>query len=235
MILVAGVAAACATLLAGAPRIAPAPCAREAPRTRSRPSTVTVAAASAGLLALALLPPVLAVPGAICAALVAGRVVSGLEPAAVRRRRAQLEHALPEVADLMATCLAAGASSVGALTSVAQVLEAPMRDELQSFVGRLDLGADPVAVWASMAGHPQLGPLGRALRRSAETGASVAAALNDLSLELRAQQRAVTEARARAVEVKASLPLGLCLLPAFVLVGIVPMVAGSFSMTFLGG
>ncbi|MCW2792983.1 MAG: type secretion system protein, partial [Nocardioides sp.] len=34
------------------------------------------------------------------------------------------------------------------------------------------------------------------------------------------------EDRARAVGVKAALPLGLCLLPAFVLIGIVPLVAG---------
>ena len=38
--------------------------------------------------------------------------------------------------------------------------------------------------------------------------------------------RGEIEDRARAVGVKAALPLGLCLLPAFVLLGIVPTVAG---------
>jgi hypothetical protein len=36
--------------------------------------------------------------------------------------------------------------------------------------------------------------------------------------------------RARAVGVKAALPLGVCLLPAFVLVGVVPLVAGSVTV-----
>jgi hypothetical protein len=35
------------------------------------------------------------------------------------------------------------------------------------------------------------------------------------------------ESRARAVGVKAAVPLGVCLLPAFVLVGVVPLVAGA--------
>jgi pilus assembly protein TadC len=85
-----------------------------------------------------------------------------------------------------------------------------------------------------MAAHPQLGPLGRAVHRSSETGASVADALARLGSELRDGRRAQQEALARAVEVKASVPLGLCLLPAFVLIGIVPMIAGSFSLTFFG-
>jgi uncharacterized integral membrane protein len=36
------------------------------------------------------------------------------------------------------------------------------------------------------------------------------------------------EARARSIEVKAAAPLGLCLLPAFVVLGVVPMVVGVF-------
>jgi hypothetical protein len=51
-----------------------------------------------------------------------------------------------------------------------------------------------------------------------------------LSDDLRRQVRAEVESRARAVGVKAALPLGTCLLPAFVLVGVVPLVAGSVSV-----
>ena len=47
-----------------------------------------------------------------------------------------------------------------------------------------------------------------------------------LAADLARRARADVEDRARAVGVKAALPLGLCLLPAFVLVGIVPLVAG---------
>ena len=47
-----------------------------------------------------------------------------------------------------------------------------------------------------------------------------------LAADLAGRARAETEERARAVGVKAAIPLGVCLLPAFVLVGIVPLVAG---------
>ncbi len=48
-----------------------------------------------------------------------------------------------------------------------------------------------------------------------------------LAEDLRAVTRSEMEGRARAVGVKAAGPLGLCLLPAFVLVGVVPLVAGT--------
>jgi hypothetical protein len=46
-----------------------------------------------------------------------------------------------------------------------------------------------------------------------------------LADELQADQRALVEDRARRVGVLAALPLGVCLLPAFMLLGIVPTVA----------
>ena len=52
------------------------------------------------------------------------------------------------------------------------------------------------------------------------------AAVERLADDLGHQARADVEDRARAVGVKAAVPLGLCLLPAFVLIGIVPLVAG---------
>jgi Flp pilus assembly protein TadB len=233
--LVAALAAAFASALSLRPHEALSSAKTPTPTRRMRrPSTPVIAAASAAVLVLALVPGAWAVPAAGVAALGTARSIRRLEPAATRRRRARLEATLPQVVDLLSTCLAAGASPSGAIARVLPVVDGAMGEELSSFVGRLELGADPASVWSSMGTHPQLGPLGRTLRRSAETGSSVADALTGLSAELRAQRRAAMEARARTVEVKAALPLGLCLLPAFVLIGIVPMVAGSFSLTFLG-
>jgi hypothetical protein len=45
---------------------------------------------------------------------------------------------------------------------------------------------------------------------------------------MRARARAEVEARAKTVEVRAAAPLGACFLPAFVLLGVVPLVAGLF-------
>ena len=64
------------------------------------------------------------------------------------------------------------------------------------------------------------------LVRAEQTGEPVAAALERLAAELAARDRGETEDRARRVGVQAAVPLGLCLLPSFLLLGIVPWVAG---------
>jgi Flp pilus assembly protein TadB len=172
------------------------------------------------------------------AAVVAGatcwRVTGRLEPVAVRRRRERLEAAVPHAIDLLAACLAAGLSPGAALEQITEAVPSPLAGELADVTARLRLGVDPVTVWRELARHPQLGGLGRTVSRAVESGASVADAMLRLADDERRRSRAAVESRARAVGVKAALPLGVCLLPAFVLVGVVPLVAGSVSV-LVGG
>lgn len=181
----------------------------------------------------AVLAVLLLVPGVagLALAAAAGGVVwwrsRSWESGAVRKRRARLEAELPHVVDLMTAALGAGAAPTTALSLVAEVVDPAMGDELRPWTTRLALGTDPVTVWSAMAAHPELGRLGATLRRSAESGAPVADALLRLSHDLRSRRRAAVEERVRQVEVRAAVPLGVCLLPSFVLVGVVPLVAGS--------
>ena len=153
-----------------------------------------------------------------------------LEPPSVRRRRERLAAAVPHAVDLMAACLAAGLSPAAAVEQIAVAVDEPLAGELAALGSRLRLGVDPATVWRDLARHPQLGGLGRTVSRAVESGASVADAMGRLAEDLRRLNRAAVESRARAVGVKAALPLGVCLLPAFVLVGVVPLVAGSLSV-----
>ncbi|HEY0888763.1 MAG TPA: type II secretion system F family protein, partial [Nocardioides sp.] len=91
---------------------------------------------------------------------------------------------------------------------------------------RLRLGADPAVVWQVFASEPALAPLGRTLARAHRSGAPVAGSVERLADDLARAARAEVEDRARRVGVRAAVPLGLCLLPAFVLIGIVPLVGG---------
>ena len=156
------------------------------------------------------------------------------DPAVVRRREALVDD-LPTGVDLLASCLDAGAAPESALVSVSRALGGPVGEEFLGIHHRLEVGVDPAQVWRTVAAHPQLGDLGRAIGRAHQTGASVGEAVHRLSEELRARERAGVEERARSIEVKAAAPLGLCLLPAFVVLGVVPMVASVFgSMDILG-
>jgi Flp pilus assembly protein TadB len=175
-----------------------------------------------------------AVAGA-ATALVAWRVLGKAESPSARRRREELERDLPTAVHLLGACLAAGAAVSSALETVAAALPGAVADELLVVRHRLALGVDPVEVWRSLSGHPQLRPLGRSLARAHQSGASVSAAVESLAGELTARSRARTDALARSVEVRAAAPLGVCFLPAFVLLGVVPMVVGVFSVMRLFG
>lgn len=163
------------------------------------------------------------------AGVVAWTVLGRAEDPSLARRRERLDEELPTGVDLLASCLDAGAAPEAALRTVGRALGGPVEEELLAVHARLELGVDPATVWQDLGRHPQLGPLGRAVSRAHDSGASVAGAVRGLAVELRERAEAEVEARARSIEVKAAAPLGLCLLPAFVLLGIVPMVAGAFA------
>lgn len=153
-----------------------------------------------------------------------------LEPPSVRRRRERLAASVPHAVDLMAACLSAGLSPAAAVEQISGAVDEPLASELAGLGARLQMGVDPATVWADLSHHPQLGGLGRTVFRAVESGASVADALLRLADDLRRLNRAAVESRARAVGVKAALPLGVCLLPAFVLIGVVPLVVGSLAV-----
>ncbi|MCW2752787.1 MAG: secretion system protein [Marmoricola sp.] len=114
-----------------------------------------------------------------------------------------------------------------ALDDVASAVAGPVGDEFTLVRNRLLLGVDPGDVWAALDG-PLTG-LGQSMSRAAWSGSSVRDAVERLSDDLRADTGLRAEARARTVEVRAAAPLGVCFLPAFVILGIVPMIAGIFS------
>lgn len=166
--------------------------------------------------------------GVVVAVLVA-RFAAGAEPAAVRRRREELRTDLPVLVLLLATTLRAGAPPALAVRRACTALPGAAADRLAPVPDRLALGIDPVAVWDEIARDVDLALLGRAMSRAQRSGAPVAATVERLADELAAAGRAEVEDRARAVGVKAAVPLGVCLLPSFLLLGIVPMVAGLVS------
>lgn len=180
-----------------------------------------------GLAPVLLVGGWLGLGGGIVAAIGVHRVLARREPPAERRRREQVVRTLPQVVDLLAVALTAGAAPSTALASVTRALDGPVAEELQVIGHSLRLGRDPAQVWREAAQRPGLAALGRTMSRAVESGASVSDALHRLAEDLRSSARAEAEARARAVGVRAAVPLGLCLLPAFVLLGVVPLVVAT--------
>ena len=140
---------------------------------------------------------------------------------------AEMLRALPMAADLLAACVAAGAPPVDALAEVAGSTDGPLGDALAGVVRSMTLGLPAEEAWAHLAaGPPELRTLAAALVRSSISGASPGPVVEALAADLRERQRLTGEAAARRAGVTMVAPLGLCFLPAFVLVGVVPLVAG---------
>jgi Flp pilus assembly protein TadB len=159
--------------------------------------------------------------------LLAWKSLGRLESRPEKARRAALQRLAPLLADLVAGALAAGRDPGSALRLAAQSAGPLAEAELAIFTASLDLGAEPVSVWRALGEHPQFGGVGRAFLRATETGSSVTEAMRRGAEDLRTIDRAVRESSARTVSAKAAAPLGVCLLPAFVVVGIVPLIAGA--------
>lgn len=161
-------------------------------------------------------------------------ILKWLEAEPERRRRQLLIAQLPGCLDLLAAALDAGAPLRAAVRHVAALAPEPSTDLLNGVLGQLEIGRSDAQAWSSLRDHPVWGPMARDLARCADSGAAVAEVLGVHAGEARALRRANREAKARATGVRSVLPLVCCFLPAFVLVGVVPIIAatiGSFLST----
>lgn len=134
--------------------------------------------------------------------------------------------------ELLAACLDAGMPIGAALRAVADAVPASARAptgedpwaRLDAVAAMLELGAGPDAAWAPADDDAELRPLAAAARRSAEGGAGLADAVRDQARLLRsAVETAARRATGRAGVLMVA-PLGLCFLPAFLCLGLAPVV-----------
>lgn len=140
------------------------------------------------------------------------------------RDMATTPQALPLVAELMSAAVAAGSPPVVAAEAVADALDGPIAPVLRSAAASARLGSDPATAWLALGTDPAYRSLARALVGSASRGTSPNEMLDRVARDARDAARWAAEAKARALGARAAAPLGLCFLPAFVLVGIVPLV-----------
>jgi pilus assembly protein TadC len=131
---------------------------------------------------------------------------------------------LPAACDLLAVCLAGGLPVGSALGAVAVAVSGPLGNELAQVAGLYRLGADARVAWA--AAPTELAALGRVVVRAGESGSAIGSGLHSLAAEARASAGASTEAAVRRAGVWVLAPLGLCHLPAFVCLGVAPLVIG---------
>lgn len=134
--------------------------------------------------------------------------------------------------DVLAVCLGAGMAVSTAAAAAAASAPPKLARVLRRAADLLALGADPAAAWTIAPKLPvdpadtQIEGLLRLARRSASSGAALAEGVAELAQQSRHDATHAATAAAERAGVLIAGPLGLCFLPAFVCLGIVPVVAG---------
>ena len=188
-----------------------------------RPLAMAIGGVAVGALAWV-------VTGSIGGGALAAVLAVGLGPAV--HRSVQRPRRRDDPVDLasawaqLAVCLEVGLPVAAAVAAAAEPLDGPAGEELRRVAGLLELGADPVQAWDVAWRAPPLAAFARAAGRSAATGAGLARAARAEATRLRAALVDGAEARAQRAAVLITAPLGLCFLPAFLVLGIAPVVIG---------
>lgn len=150
-------------------------------------------------------------------------------------RGSEQELAVPDVLDLLALALQAGASTVAALRTTADRLPGRTGHELRSVAAALEWGLPDEAAWSAAPSRWE--SAGRALRLASRAGVPPANLLRRAAGDARRERLDRVEIATARLGVRLVLPLGLAFLPGFVLTTVVPVVlalAGSL-LTGEGG
>lgn len=147
-------------------------------------------------------------------------------------RREALARQAPDAVDCLASCVAAGAPVWTGMIVVADAFGEPVAGVLRRCTDRHAMGARHDDTFSELLEDPVLAPVGRVLLRSVESGGALTTSLLACAEHMRLERAGELERRARAVGVKAVAPLGLCFLPAFVLLAVVPIVGSMVQTLF---
>ncbi|BDR55350.1 membrane protein [Bombiscardovia apis] len=146
---------------------------------------------------------------------------------------------LPDIAltlllEMVAVCVRQGASIPRALDQIGAACSSDISAPLSQVARLLNQGSDWYSAWSQACSHERYGGQLKAVRDCLEPswrhGISPLGRIETTIEQLdQGQRRSLNEASAR-LTVKILLPTGLCILPAFIVIGVVPCIAA-----FAGG
>lgn len=142
--------------------------------------------------------------------------------------------------DVLAVCLRSGMPVAAAVLAVAPTAPPELGRTLRRAGELLALGADFAAAWTDESLPPgveqaKCQALARIARRSADSGAALAEGIGSIAQQCRQDAVDAAVGAAERAGVLVGAPLGLCFLPSFVCLGIVPVVMGLAADVFDSG
>jgi tight adherence protein C len=169
------------------------------------------------------------VVGGLLALLATVAAVLARQRARRRDRVRHIERNLPEVIDLLGLVVGAGRPSVSALADIAPRVVEPFRSELAAVAKRARAGepfTESVVRLRETLGAG-VSPVVHAITAAEIDGAPLQPALQRAADEAHRRRRVRAEEAARRVPVLMLFPLVFCILPAFCLLTVIPVLVGT--------
>lgn len=186
-------------------------------------------AATGGAVGMAVAGPPGVVVGAVAAVALVRRTKRRREQAGLQRASLQL----PEAVEMMAIASIAGMNPYMCVRSVCDSPPEGCEWVFAKVRSHLLSGTDPAQALSLVAQETGLGELAavaRCIGSSARHGSPLAPALRKVAEDLRDRRLRALEADARRAPVKMLFPMVFCILPAFVLLTVVPVLVDTFAI-----
>jgi len=154
------------------------------------------------------------------------RSVPHRRPRDGKRRQRDFREEIPQLLDLLAAGSTAGLSAEISFRQAGSCLRGPLGEDLADVMRSVDLGVpwrEALADYVERSGDPDLGRMASVLARTEALGVSLRDATRDLAGTVREARRASTLERARTAPVRMLFPLVFLILPAFLLLTVVPV------------
>ncbi len=196
----------------------------DAPPSRQRAQIGVLLGAGTALLVSR--PVWLAALAGLGVASVVYLVLGRLEPRRLVQQRDRARADLPTALDLLDGCVAAGLPLRSAVAAVGAATGGPLAELLERVTAHTSVGFSDAQAWQALSDDPVLGALAKDLARGCDSGTALRPVLQQHAAEARSAAAADVQARARALGVRTIIPVSACFLPAFLLVGVVPILAG---------
>ena len=155
--------------------------------------------------------------------------VGWIAPGFVLQRKAenrlyQIDHAMPELIDLLVVTVEAGLSISAALQLAGDRMGGPLGEELRIVLQEQRMGLTPVQALENMVGRtptPAVESFTRAMMQGELLGVSIGQILRSLAIEMRKRRRAQAEQQAQKAPIKMLFPLVFMIFPAlfFIILG----------------
>ncbi len=148
-----------------------------------------------------------------------------------RRREARIDHAMPDLLDLLVVTLQAGLPAPAAFVALAPHVSPPVAPAIVSVLDRYSHGERFVDALDGLVEHLGTRALGlvAAIGAAERSGLPLAPTVDRIADDARSHRRRSAEIDARRLPVRLALPLACCTLPSFVCIAIGPVLVGALS------